>query len=134
METTTVTVTEETFGQLPDGRPVTRFRLRNPNGMEVETLTYGAIIRALWVPDRNGNLGDVVLGFDSLSAYLHPHPYMGAMVGRYANRIKGARFLLDDQTYELAANDGPNHLHSGLNGFARCFGKLSPSRTGAPRA
>nr|WP_279322393.1 hypothetical protein [Rhodothermus marinus] len=74
METTAVTVTEESFGQLPDGRPVTLFRLRNASGMEVEVLNYGAIIRAIRVPDREGNRGDVVLGFDSLAAYLHPIP------------------------------------------------------------
>jgi len=117
VETTAVTVTEESFGQLPDGRPVALFRLQNASGMEVEVLNYGAIIRAIRVPDREGNRGDVVLGFDSLAAYLQPHPYIGAVVGRYANRIGGARFVLDGQTYELAANDGPNHLHGGVRGF-----------------
>ncbi len=73
--------------------------------MEVEVLNYGAMIRALQVPDHAGNVSDVVLGFDSLSAYLRPHR-IGAVIGRYANRIGGARFVLDGRTYELAANDG----------------------------
>jgi aldose 1-epimerase len=130
VETTTVTVTEESFGQLPDGRPVTLFRLRNASGMEVEVLNYGAIIRAIRVPDREGNRGDVVLGFDSLAAYLQPHPYIGAVVGRYANRIGGARFVLDGQPYELAANDGPNHLHGGLKGFDKVLWEAEPFTNG----
>ncbi len=130
VETTALSVSRSTFGQLPDGRMVELFQLRNAAGMEVEVINYGAIIRALRVPDRAGILGDVVLGFDSLSGYLQPHPYMGAVVGRYANRIGGARFVLEGTTYELAANDGPNHLHGGIKGFDKVLWQAEPFSNG----
>jgi aldose 1-epimerase len=80
-------------------------------------MTYGATIVSLETPDRDGRLGDVVLGYPSLDGYLAASPYFGAVVGRYGNRIAGARFTLDGTTYRLAANDGPNHLHGGVQGF-----------------
>lgn len=98
--------------------------------MEVEVLNYGAIIRALRVPDHAGNVDDVVLGFDCLSAYLRPHPYIGTVIGRYANRIGGARFVLDGRTYELTANDGLDHLHGGLKGFDKVLWEAAPFTNG----
>jgi aldose 1-epimerase len=105
------------FGRMPDGTAVDEFTLTNRNGLEIKAITYGAIIRSLRAPDRTGAFADIVHGFDSLDGYLAGHPYFGAVIGRYGNRIGGARFSLDGKTYELAANNGPNHLHGGVRGF-----------------
>ncbi len=110
-------VTREEFGRLPDGTRVDLFTLANGTGMEVRAIEYGGVIVSLEVPDREGNLGDVVLGFDSLQGYLNDPPYFGAIVGRYGNRIAGGRFTLDGRDYRLAANNGTNHLHGGNRGF-----------------
>ncbi|MBX2816939.1 MAG: galactose mutarotase [Saprospiraceae bacterium] len=109
-------VEKQAFGMAPEG-PVEQYTLSNTNGMTVKIITYGGIITHLTAPDRNGVYEDVVLGFDSLAAYLQPHPYFGAIIGRYGNRIGGARFSLDGKEYPLAANNGPNSLHGGLVGF-----------------
>ncbi len=106
----------EYFGQ-SEGKDVDLYTLSNDNGMVVRVTTYGGIITHLEVPDRTGNTRDVVLGFDNLLDYLRGHPHFGALTGRYAGRIAGARFELDGKTYELARNDGENHLHGGLRGF-----------------
>jgi aldose 1-epimerase len=105
------------FGMLPDGRTVDCFTLSDAGGMEARILTYGGILQSLQVPDRNGKLADVVLGFGSLAPYLDEHPYFGALIGRYANRIARGRFSLNGKTYTLACNNGPNHLHGGIAGF-----------------
>ncbi|MDZ7692577.1 MAG: aldose epimerase family protein [Balneolaceae bacterium] len=105
------------FGTLEDGREVSLYTLSNENGLEVEITNYGGIVTSISIPDANGEFDNVVLGFDSLDKYLGQHPYFGAIIGRYGNRIGGARFTLDDTTYELAANDGENHLHGGEQGF-----------------
>ncbi len=99
------------------GAPVNLFALRNPNGVEVRVSNYGASIISIVVPDRNHQLDDVVLGFDSLAGYLAHTWYCGATVGRYAGRISNARFRLDGRDYELSANEGPHHLHGGVIGF-----------------
>jgi len=108
---------QDIFGHLPDGTPVTRFTLRNPLGTEVDLMTYGAAIVACRTRDRDGCLGDIALGFSDLDSYVNHPAYFGAVVGRYANRIANARFSIDGQTYTLAANDGPHHLHGGRRGF-----------------
>jgi aldose 1-epimerase len=113
------TVTRAPFGTMPDGTAVEAFTLRNRAGVELRAITYGAIITSLGVPNRDGVFADVVLGFDTLAPYLERHPYFGAVVGRYGNRIGNAQFTLDGRTYKLAANDGPNHLHGGVKGFDR---------------
>jgi aldose 1-epimerase len=110
-------VTSAPFGTLPDGTAVEVYTLTNVNGIEVRAITYGGIIVSLKTPDRDGRLGDIVLGFETLAGYLGKSPYFGSLVGRYGNRIAKARFTLDGRTYQLAANDGPNHLHGGLKGF-----------------
>ncbi len=102
---------------MPDGRPVDVFTLTNPRGIEVRAITYGGIIVSLRVPDRRGKFDDVVLGYDALEDYLQASSYFGAIVGRYGNRIAKGRFTLDGQTYALATNNGPNHLHGGTKGF-----------------
>lgn len=95
-------------------------------GANMEFLTYGGIVTSLKVPDRNGTLADVVLGFDRLEPYLAGHPYFGAITGRVAGRIPGGRFTLEEKTYELAKNEGPNHLHGGLCGLDKRIWKAEP--------
>lgn len=107
----------EPYGVTPDGREVSLYTLTNAHGMEVKITNYGAIVQSLKTPDRNGALADVVLGFDTLDGYLGKHPYFGAIVGRYGNRIAKGKFALDGQEYTLAVNNGPNALHGGLKGF-----------------
>jgi len=111
------TVDRQSFGQTLDGQAVDIITLTNANGMEVRAMTYGGIIVSLRVPDRNMQLGDVALGFDSLDDYIDENPYFGAIIGRYGNRIANGRFSLDGETYQLAQNDGQNHLHGGIKGF-----------------
>ncbi|KES04759.1 aldose epimerase [Streptomyces toyocaensis] len=107
----------ELFGTLPDGTPVHRWTLRRA-GVRVRILSYGGIVQDVEVPDRDGRTGNVVLGFSDLDGYLrHPEHFLGALIGRYANRIAGARFPLDEYTYALEPNNGPNSLHGGGRGF-----------------
>ena len=113
------TITSEPWGVSPEGRPVTMYTLRNNHGMTVQLSDWGGIVTRVRVPDRDGYLADVVLGYDSLRAYLAGDSYAGALIGRYANRIAGGEFALDGTQYQLPRNDGPNHLHGGLRGFDR---------------
>jgi aldose 1-epimerase len=115
-QTGTPGVTRSPFGKVSE-QAVELFTLRNASGVEVRATNYGGIITSIRVPDRSGRFGDVVLGFDSLEPYLKGHPFFGAIVGRYGNRIAKGRFALDGKTYSLAANNGPNHLHGGVKGF-----------------
>lgn len=120
------TVTRAAFGALPDGTAIESFTLTNASGASVTAVTYGGVIVSIRVPDRNGKLDDVVLGYDTLDGYVGDSSYYGAIVGRYGNRIGGARFALDGRTYELAANNGPNSLHGGLKGFDRAVWHAEP--------
>jgi len=110
-------VSRKPFGKTADGTPVDIFTLRNANGMEARICTYGGIIVSLKVPDRNGKLGDVVLGYDKLDSYLTNSPFFGALIGRYGNRIARGKFTLDGHEYKLATNNFPNALHGGNKGF-----------------
>ena len=118
------------FGFLPDGTEVHRFTLRNRQGTVARVMTYGATITELSVADRQGKLGRVVLGADTLEAYLKGFNAPASVIGRVANRIGGARFTLDGQEYRLAANNGPNHIHGGRRGFSSRVweGRLLPER------
>ncbi len=107
-------VQEKPFGT-QDGRPVTLYTLTNANGVEVDTLNYGGIILSIRVPDRKGQFADIVLGHEKLEGYIPNPPYIGAVVGRYANRIANGTFQLDGKTYTLPKNDGPNTLHGGTD-------------------
>jgi aldose 1-epimerase len=107
----------ESFGRTADGRPVERYELRSSSGLHACIITYGGIIAELHAPDRHGQRADVVLGFDSLAPYLGRHPYFGALIGRYANRIARGQFTLDGKEYALGTNQPPNHLHGGFHGF-----------------
>lgn len=106
----------EPIGEI-DGQAVERYVLANAKGMEIAVLTYGGIIQSITVPDRDGNLGNVALGFDNLDDYVAMSPYFGAVVGRYANRIANGEFTLEGETYQLAINNEPNTLHGGDQGF-----------------
>lgn len=116
------------FGTLPapDGRAVDVITLRNRRGIVLRAMTWGGIILSLETPDRDGRFADIVLGFDTLDGYLGDSPYFGAIIGRYGNRIARGRFSLDGATYELARNNGANHLHGGIHGFDK---KLWDART-----
>jgi aldose 1-epimerase len=116
-EVNQLAVKKELFGKTGDGTDVYLYTLTNENGMTVKVITLGAIVTSLTAPDRNGRYEDVVLGFDNLKSYLDGHPYFGAIVGRYGNRIAKGRFELDGAEYTLATNNGNNHLHGGLAGF-----------------
>src|SRR5437016_4917257 len=119
-------IQKSNFGKLPDGTPVDLYTLTNSHGLIAKITNYGTTITELHVPDRDGKLGDVVLGFDNLAQYLKKHPYFGSTVGRVANRIAGGKFTLDGKTYTLAVNDGPNHLHGGLKGFDKVVWNPEP--------
>jgi len=118
-------ITSEPFGQTAEGTPIERYTLTNANGLQADIITYGGIVTALRVLDRNGEIGDIVLGFDTLAPYLGDHPFFGALVGRFCNRIAGAQFTLNGTTYQLAHNDGVNHLHGGPQGFHRAIWRAS---------
>ncbi len=121
------------FGTLDDGTVVELYTLKNAKGATAKVITYGATLTELWVPDRSGKLGDVVLGFDNLQGYLGKHPWFGATVGRVANRIAKGKFTLDGKEYSLEINDPPNNLHSGSKDLSRVVWKAEPvhERNGA---
>lgn len=127
-------VKKEAFGKTPDGVAVERYILTNTAGMTAKIITYGAILSELDVPDRDGKLGDVVLGFDHLKDYLAGHPYFGATVGRVANRIAEGEFTLYGQKYKLAVNNGANSLHGGRKGFDKAVWKAEPEKLPAGAA
>jgi aldose 1-epimerase len=111
-------VSRTDFGTAIDGAPVSLFTLENDNGLQARISSFGGILVSLKTPDREGSLSDIVLGFDSLAGYIaNPKPHFGALIGRYANRIGGARFALRGIEYKLDKNDGPNTLHGGAAGF-----------------
>src|SRR5271168_5289291 len=114
------------FGRLPDGESVEAWTMTGSGGLELEVITYGGIVTRLLVPDRKGRLADVVFGFNDLDSYLAGHPYFGAIIGRVAGRITGARFDLDGKTYELVPNQAPNHLHGGVQGFDKKIWTATP--------
>lgn len=116
------------FGVTPDGTPVELFTLGNTEGVRLSVMSYGATIVSLRVPDRDGKLDDIVLGFDSLDAYIRHSHYFGAIIGRYANRIGRGRFELDGTRYRLPINDEPHHLHGGTRGFDRVVWACEPFR------
>ena len=112
-------IVKTSFGQTPDGTAVDLYTITNPSGASVSVSTYGGTVVSLNVKDKAGKLGDVVIGFDSLAGYLGEHPYFGALIGRYGNRIAKGKFSLNGNSYQLAINNGPNALHGGLKGFNR---------------
>ena len=126
MKTTKFAAASKPYGQLADGTQVDMITLRNPNGIEVDVISYGGIITRLLSPDAQGQLGDIVLGFDNLDDYVSASPYFGALIGRYGNRIANGRFDLNGKTYQLDTNDGANHLHGGVQGFDKKVWAMKP--------
>jgi len=121
------------FGETPEHEKVDLYTLTNASGMMVKLSTYGAVIQSLAVPDRAGKLADIVRGFDSLDGYLAPGgSHIGAVIGRYANRIKGAQFVLEGTTYRLIANNGPNTIHGGPLGFDKRVWMAQPKDGASP--
>lgn len=115
---TAQTVSKQSFGKTADGQNIDLYMLRNTRGVEATITNYGGILVSLKVPDRNGKFDDVVLGFNDLDNYLTKNdPYLGAIIGRYGNRIAKGRFTLNGTEYKLAVNNGENHLHGGIKGF-----------------
>jgi aldose 1-epimerase len=125
------TVDRTEFGRLPDGTLIERYTLTNKNGLIARIMTFGATLTELHVPDRNGELGDVTLGFDNFESYFKGHPHFGSTTGRVANRIAKGRFTLDGVEYKLATNNGPNHLHGGLKAFDKVVWKATAVRRAA---
>jgi aldose 1-epimerase len=114
------------YGRLANGEGVTLVTLRNANGVEVDVISYGGVITRLITADRSGQLGDIVLGLDTLEDYVSADPYFGALIGRYGNRIADGRFTLDGKTYQLETNNGKNHLHGGVEGFDKKNWDMDP--------
>ena len=112
-----MTVARKSFGEMPNGKKVSLFILTNANNMQVSLLDYGATVKEILVPNRDGEMGNVSLGFSSLDEYRENSPYFGSTAGRYANRIANGAFSIDGIAYQLATNNGPNHLHGGERGF-----------------
>ncbi|WP_102127568.1 aldose epimerase family protein [Deinococcus planocerae] len=112
-------LSSQPWGTAPDGQPVTLYELRNRSGLRAHITDFGGVVVRLLTPDREGRLGDIVLGHDRAEGYfdLGTSPYFGALIGRYGNRIAGGRFTLDGRAYGLARNNGPNALHGGERGF-----------------
>lgn len=116
-----MSIQQSDFGQSPDGRKAKLYTCTNKNGYRLALTDYGAIVVSMETPDRNGKLANINLGFPTLDGYLQRHPYFGSTVGRYCNRIAKGEFVLNGKTYKLATNNGPNHLHGGLQGFDKHF-------------
>jgi aldose 1-epimerase len=111
-------INEQSFKTSHQAKQTGLFTLKNKNGLVAQVTNYGAIIVSIFVPDRSGNMADIVQGYDNIQAYINGNsPYMGAVCGRCANRIDRGKFTLDGKSYTLAVNNGPNHLHGGLTGF-----------------
>lgn len=122
----TASIDRSPYGTTADGKAVDQYTLTGAGGMEVQIITYGGIITSLRVPDRDGVLGNVVLGHSTLAGYETHGGYLGALIGRYGNRIGGAKFTLDGQTYMLAVNNGTASLHGGAKGFDKAIWTAEP--------
>ncbi len=122
----TPAINPRVFGTTPDGRQIDAWTLCGASGLTLEIITYGATVTRLLVPDREGDLADVVLGFDNLAAYLSHSAYFGCVVGRVAGRVSNASFRLDGELYELFPNNPPNHLHGGKRGFDKRVWAATP--------
>ncbi|MEO7718383.1 MAG: aldose epimerase family protein [Capsulimonas sp.] len=121
------TITQKSFGTAPGGKAATLYTLTNKHGVQVQITNYGGIVTSVKTPDRLGKFSDIALGFSNVDGYVkNSGPYFGALVGRYANRIAKGRFTLDGKTYQLAVNNGVNHLHGGKVGFDKKIWAAKP--------
>jgi aldose 1-epimerase len=117
IQRTKARIDKRAFGKLDDGTTVDIYTLKNGKGLQVEITNYGGAVVSIRTPDRRGRMSDIALGYDDLRGYLADTAYFGALIGRYANRIAQAKFTLNGTEYQLAKNNGPNHLHGGVRGF-----------------
>jgi aldose 1-epimerase len=122
----TMSITKQEFGQTPGGSKVDIYTLANDNGVEAKIINYGAVLYSLQVPGKDGKLADVVTGYKTLDGYLNDKSYFGGTIGRFGNRIAEGKFTLDGVEYQLAKNDGPNHLHGGNFGFNKVLWDAEP--------
>ena len=122
-------ITETSFGHLPDGRAAKLYTLTNRNGMIIKISDFGGVITEIHAPDRHGHLADIVLGYADVAPYVDPSPYFGALIGRYGNRIGRGRFSVDGQEYQVVINNGANHLHGG-EGFDKRLWQAEPFEQG----
>ena len=129
-----VTIEKSAYGTTPNGEHIDRYKLRNNNGMEVNIITFGAIITDLLVPNKKGVSDNVVLGFNTLKEYTDPNPYAGAVIGRYGNRIANGKFTIDGLEYQLTLNRPPHSLHGGEKGFNRVVWKVEEAKSGKKAA
>ncbi|MDA0812748.1 MAG: galactose mutarotase [Verrucomicrobia bacterium] len=118
-------ISKKPFGNTKDGKAVEIYTLKNASGLSADIMTYGGTVVSLNVPDKSGQMADVVLGFDTLAEYEEKSPYFGCITGRYANRIAKGKFTLEGEEYTLAVNNDVNHLHGGLKGFDKQVWKAS---------
>ncbi|MDA0178441.1 galactose mutarotase [Mesoflavibacter profundi] len=119
-------ITKSEFGKTKDSTPIELYTLKNANGVEMDVITYGGRITSLKVPNKDGKLENVILGFDTIEDYQKDNPFFGALIGRYGNRIAKGKFTLNGEEFTLATNDGSNHLHGGVNGFDRVVWTAKP--------
>lgn len=119
-------VISHSYGHTPEGKKVTLYTLYSRTGMTARLTDFGAILISLTAPDRHGRFEDITLGYEPLDGWIADKSYLGATVGRYGNRIAGGRFTLDGKTYQLATNDGPNHLHGGIKGYNKIVWQAEP--------
>ena len=124
-----VSISSKPFGKTKDGKAVALYTLTNKNGVNSSIMTYGGTVVSLVVPDQDGKMDDVVLGFDSVAEYEEKSPYFGCITGRYANRIAKGKFSIDGKDYTLATNNDPSHLHGGEKGFDKQVWKGSSKKT-----
>ncbi|MFO2466389.1 galactose mutarotase [Pseudomonas sp. 15FMM2] len=117
------------FGKTNDGTPIEQYVLRNGNGMQATVITYGGVLQSLIVPDKNGQLDDVVLGFDDVQGYQSGTAFFGATIGRFGNRLAKGAFELDGKRYQVPLNDGPNSLHGGAQGFDKRVWQAEPIKS-----
>lgn len=117
-------ISKDHFGTTPEGHDAFLFTLKGDT-IEARITNYGGAVTSIVVPDRDGNAGDVVLGYDTLAEYVNNSRYLGALIGRFANRIDEGKFTLNDATYQLVQNNGPNHLHGGIKGFDKVVWQAS---------
>lgn len=122
----TLSVSKAAFGLSLEGQPASLFTLTNAQGMLVKISNFGGVITEIQVPDRQGKFTNVNLGFDEVEPYHELSPYFGALIGRFGNRIKGGKFTIDGVDYQLATNNGPNHLHGGVQGFDKVLWAAEP--------
>lgn len=131
LSSATPDVKQATYGQLPDGTPIELYTLINDNGLEAEIMTYGATLIAIRTPDREGDLKNITLFLDTFDDYFKGHPLFGSVVGRYANRIAGAHFVLDGIEHFITPNAGKNHIHGGRQGFQKKVWQAFPVKASA---